>query len=400
MPSRSRHLGADPVLLAESVAELVRIPSVNTLQAGPRAHEHGPIGEGALARWLAARTRECGSDTVVLDEVRPGRPNVYARFPGRTDRLVVVDVHTDTVTVEHMTDPPFDGRVADGRVWGRGALDSKATLGVLLALLDGWRRDGLRPEPTLLLAGTVSEEVGGLLGATRFREWVRENDIRIDQLLVAEPTEFRPIHGLKGLVLLEVTARGVAAHSSRPDLGVNAIEAMAPVIAACVAENARLQGLAAATEVGTGTVSVTRISGGEGTNVIPDRCAVAVGRRIVPGEEPGEVVAQLSALIRAACPIPCEITSLLPQTPDGQPGTPAFYQRPDSELVRFLAETCGTTPAVAPFGTNALRYAGLARELVVFGPGSIELAHQATEYVEIADLARLATVLSAWLDPA
>ncbi|MEV6595779.1 M20/M25/M40 family metallo-hydrolase [Actinoplanes sp. NPDC051346] len=392
--------GIDERTLARSVAELVRVPSVNPLHAGPRAEKQGPVGEGTLALRLAERFDGYGADDVVVDEVAPGRPNVYGRFRGRSDRLVVVDVHTDTVTVEHMTDPPFDGRVAHGSVWGRGALDSKATMGVMLSLLDAWHRDGLRPDPTLLLVGSVGEEAGGLLGATRFRPWAQEQGLRIDQLLVAEPTEFRPVHGLKGLILIEVTARGTAAHSARPDLGVNAIEAMAPVIAAFVAEHDRLKTLPAATELGTGTVSVTQISGGTGGNVIPDRCSISVGRRIVPGEDPDEILARLSATARAACPVPCEITSLLPPTPDGKAGSPAFYQRPDTDLVRFLADACGTEPTVAPFGTNALRYSGLARELVIFGPGSIEHAHQATERVAVADLVRLAGVLESWLAPA
>lgn len=385
--------------LAASVAELVRIPSVNPLHTGPRAEEHGPVGEGAIAGHLAERFDMCGADEVVLDEVQPGRPNVYGRFPGRTDRLVVLDVHTDTVTVEHMTDPPFDGRVEHDSLWGRGALDTKASLGVILALLDAWRRDGLRPTPTLLLVGSVGEEAGGLLGATRFRPWAERRGTPVDQVLVAEPTEFRPVHAVKGLLQLQVTARGTAAHSARPDLGVNAIEAMAPVIAACTAEHERLRSLPAGTEVGNGSVSVTGISGGTGGNVIPDSCSISVGRRLVPGEDPAAVFAQLSALIRAACPVPCEIVSLLQPTPRGEPGSPAFYERPDGGLIRFLAGTCATEPAVAPFGCNVLRYSGLARELAVFGPGSIEQAHRATERVALADLVRLAGVYEAWLTP-
>ncbi|GIJ28750.1 acetylornithine deacetylase [Micromonospora qiuiae] len=389
----------DGLALAEAVAELVRIPSVNPLHTGPKAEEHGPPGEGAVAHHLAERFDRCGAVEVVLDEVLPGRPNVYGRFPGRSDQLVVLDVHTDTVAVEHMTDPPFDGRIEHGSVWGRGALDSKATMGVMLALLDAMHRDGLRPDPTLLLVGSISEEAGGLLGATRFRPWVEQQGLRIDQLLVAEPTEFRPVHGLKGLVLIEVTTRGVAAHSARPDLGVNAIDAMTPVLAAFAAEHERLQAVPGATELGSGTLSVTRISGGSGGNVIPDRCSITVGRRIVPGEDPGEVLNELAAIACAACPIPCDVVSLLPTTPDGKPASPAFYQRPDSRLVQFLARTCGTEPTVAPFGTNALRYSGLAEELVVFGPGSIEHAHQATERIDIPDLRRLADVLTSWLAP-
>jgi acetylornithine deacetylase/succinyl-diaminopimelate desuccinylase-like protein len=388
-----------PDQLATAVAELVRIPSVNALQHGPKAAQHGPPGEAAIAEHLAHRFDAMGASEVVIDEAAPGRPNVYARLPGRSDRLVVIDVHTDTVTVEHMTDPPFDGRVEAGCVWGRGALDTKATLGVVLALFDAWHRSGLRPEPTVLVVGTASEEAGGLLGAVQFRAWAEQRRLTIDQMVVAEPTMLRPIHGHKGGVVLQVTAIGQAAHSALPELGRNAVEAIVPVIAAYQAEHARLQTVPATTELGTGTLSVTRIDGGTGANVIPDRCSITVSRRSIPGEDPQDLFDQLAGIARAACPLPVEVMSLVPPGPDGKLGSPAFYQPPDAPLVRLLAEAAGTHPAVAPFGTNALRYGGFANQLAVFGPGAIDDAHQATECVAIDALVELAHVYTRWLQP-
>ncbi|MCV7225255.1 M20 family metallopeptidase [Mycolicibacterium komossense] len=399
MSTPSQTTCVDPAGFAHSVAELVRIPSVNPLHGGPIAAAHGPIGEGALALRLAQRLRGCGAAEVISDDVFEGRPNVYGYFPGHTDRVVAIDVHTDTVSVEHMTDPPFDGRIEAGSVWGRGALDNKATLGVLLSLLESWHRQGLRPHPSLLVVGTVSEEAGGLAGATRFRRWVTERDIRIHQLLVAEPTDFHPVHGLRGLVLLSITTFGKSAHAATPHLGRNAIETMAPVIAAFTAEQQRLHTLGPMTALGAGCVSVTQVTGGTGSNVVPDRCSITVGRRLVVDENPHSVVAQLSAIARQACRGECEVVSLLPPNDEGTPGTRAFYQDPSSELVRFLAAACGTTPNVAPFGANALRYNGLADEIALFGPGSIAEAHQATEKIAVDDLIRLGSVLQTWLSP-
>jgi acetylornithine deacetylase/succinyl-diaminopimelate desuccinylase-like protein len=386
--------------LAESVAALVRIPSVNTLHAGPRAEAAGPLGERAIAEHLARRFESLGATEVVLDEVVDGRPNVYGFFPGRTERLVVLDVHTDTVTVEHMTDPPFDGRIEDSHVWGRGALDTKASLGVITALLESWQRSGIRPEPTLLVVGSASEEGGGLLGAGRFRPWADGRGLRIGEMIVAEPTGLAPIHGHKGGAALRITALGTAAHSALPHLGANAIHAMAPVIAALQAEHERLQSVPATTELGTGTVSVTMIEGGTGGNVIPARCTIVAGRRTVPGEDAQEVYAGLAALAEAACPLPTHIESALPPGPDGRIGSDAFYQPADSPLVARLAAWSGHPPTVAPFGTNALRYSGFADQLVVFGPGSIDDAHQATERVAIDDLVSLAAIYTHWLSPA
>jgi acetylornithine deacetylase/succinyl-diaminopimelate desuccinylase-like protein len=399
MLTPSQTARVDSTEFALSVAELVRIPSVNPLHAGPVAAAHGPIGEGALARRLAQRLREYGAAEVVSDDVFEGRPNVYGYFLGRTDRVVAIDVHTDTVSVEHMTDPPFDGRIEDGNVWGRGSLDNKATLGVLLSLLESWHRQSLRPNPALLVVGTVSEEAGGLAGATRFRRWITERGIRIHQLLVAEPTDFHPVHGLRGLVLLSVTTFGKSAHAATPHLGSNAIEAMAPVIAAYTAEQQRLHTVGPMTALGAGCISVTQVTGGTGSNVVPDRCSITVGRRLVVDEDPRDIVAQLSAIAKQACPSDCEIVSLLPPNDEGTPGTRAFYQDPTSELVRFLATACGTEPEVAPFGANALRYQGLADEIVLFGPGSIAEAHQATEKIAVDDLVRLGSVLQTWLSP-
>ncbi len=385
--------------LAASVAELVQIPSVNPLQAGPVSTAHGSDGERSLAEHLAGRFDALGAGEVVLHDVLDGRPNVYGFFPGRTDRLVVLDVHTDTVTVEHMTDPPFDGRIDDGHVWGRGALDTKASLGVITSLLESWQRAGLRPEPTLLVVGSIAEEAGGLLGAMHFRPWADERGLEIDQLIVSEPTQLAPIHGHKGGAALKITAIGESAHSSLPHLGKNAIQAMAPVILAMQAENERLQRLEPSTELGNGTVSVTMIDGGTGANVIPASCTIVAGRRIVPGEDAQQVYDDLAQLAADACPLPTHIESALSTGPDGRPGSPAFYQAADTPLVADLARWAGTEPTVAPFGTNALRYSGFAREMVVFGPGSIDDAHQATECVAIDDLVSTARVFTNWLSP-
>ena len=392
-------MDVSPQQLADSVASLVRIPSVNPLHTGPRATKAGPIGERVLAEHIAVRCREVGATEVVLDEVLDDRPNVYGWFPGRTDRLVVLDVHTDTVTVEHMTDPPFDGRIESGHVWGRGALDTKASMGVMLALLENWHAADRQPAPNLLVVGSISEEGGGLLGAGRFRPWAEQRGLVIDQMIVAEPTQLSPIHGHKGGVALRIEALGKAAHSALPDLGANAIEAIAPVIEALRQEHERLQTIAGTTELGEGTLSVTMISGGTGGNVIPASCSILATRRIVPGEDSTEAYQRLASIAAAACPLPIKIEPVYPPAADGRIGSDAFYQAADTPLVESLATWAGTTPSVAPFGTNALRYSGFASQMAIFGPGAIDDAHQATECVAIDDLVTLAEIYTNWLTP-
>ena len=373
--------------ITERVGELVRIPSVNPLHAGPVS---GDGAERELSDWLANHTEALGAD-VVVDAVEGDRCNVYARFEGSSDRAVTIDVHLDTVGVEHMTDDPFDGRVADGRVYGRGSVDTKATFAVVLQVLEELKAAGQRPVPTVNLVGTVSEEGGGLLGAARYRDWLLERGQRIEQIVVAEPTMCAPVHGHKGGIGLDVTVHGHAAHSSKPHLGANALSGAARVVVAIDEEQDRLAALEATTPVGKGTVSVTELSGGLARNIIPDECALYVGRRTAPGEDIAQVRAALCELIEtSAAPLSTTIESLYG---DGSPG---FYQDPSCPLVAVLAKLADTSPTTAEYGSNALKYGEVAEQLVVFGPGSIDQAHQAVEWVDISQLNRAVDIYRSW----
>ncbi len=373
--------------IAERVAEIVRIPSVNPLHAGPVS---GDGAERELTDWLANHTEALGAQ-VIVDHVEDNRSNVYARFEGSSDRAVTIDVHLDTVGVEHMTDDPFDGRIEDGRVYGRGSVDTKATFAVVLQVLEELRAAGKRPIPTVNLVGTVSEEGGGLLGAARYRDWLLERGQRIEQIVVAEPTMCAPVHGHKGGIGLDVTVHGHAAHSSKPHLGANALSGAARVVVAIDDEQERLAALEATTPVGKGTVSVTELAGGLARNIIPDECTLYVGRRTAPGEDIDQVRAALCHLIEnSAAPLTTTIESLYG---DGSPG---FYQDPSCSLVTVLAQLADTSPTTAEYGSNALKYGEVADQLVVFGPGSIDQAHQAVEWVDIGQLNRAVDIYRSW----
>lgn len=369
--------------IAERVGELVQIPSVNPLQAGPKS---GDGGEVAISAWMAERCADMGAQ-VTTDDILDGRQNVYARFQGDSDRVVTVDVHLDTVGVEHMTDPPFDGRIEGDRVWGRGSVDTKATLPIVLSVLEELQAEGKRPTATINVVGTVSEEMGGLIGAQGYAAWLESNGNHIDQLIVAEPTMCAPVHGHKGGCGLEVTVHGHAAHSSKPHLGTNAISAAARIIVAIDQEQARLAASTAPTAVGTGTVSINEVTGGVARNIIPPIAELYCGRRVAPGERAAEVFEQLSQLVRdAAAPVDVAIEMANGRVMD------AFYQDPDGELVKTLANLAGTEADVAAYGSNALCYPDIASEVVIFGPGSIDQAHQAVEWIDIAEIERAANV--------
>jgi len=373
---------ADVASLVNGVSELVRIPSVNPLQSDDAALN----GERRLAEHLANKASDLGAE-VELDNVVDDRPNLIAKFEGERPDTVVIDVHLDTVAVSHMTDDPFDGRVENDRVYGRGSVDTKATFAIVLDVLSQLKQEGRRPGPTVHLVGTVSEEMGGLLGARHLANRLQHDGHDVARMVIAEPTLCAPVHGHKGGVGLEICVHGHAAHSSRPELGANAISAAARIIAALDAEQARLEQTEAATAVGRGTLSVTEIGGGVARNIIPDLCTLYAGRRIAPGEDPLAIYESLRDLvITAGAPLQVDV-----EMANGT-AFPAFFTDPNDDFVQLIAGLSERMPETVTYGSNCLAYDDLDASKVLFGPGSIDQAHQAVEWVDIDELVRAASV--------
>lgn len=369
--------------LAEWLTRLVQIPSVSPDQAGPRA---GVPGEARLAEALAGWFQAFGAE-VHRHEVLPNRPNIYAIWPGRSDQWAVVDVHMDTVGVEQMSGEPFNGDIANGRVHGRGAVDTKASLAIILALLEQMKPTGWRPPANLLVAATVDEEAGAT-GAPALADWLRQRQIVPDQLLVAEPTMTVPVYGHKGVCRLEFQVHGQAAHSSQPELGQNAIMAAVQLIRALDQHHHQQLTTLPENPLGPPALTISTIQGGTGINVVPDSCRFALDRRVVAEERVSDVTEALYQVAQQGCPLPVTMTKLKQ--------IDAFLQSPDTPWLRQLADWSGQTPVVAPYGTNAWAYGDLARACVVMGPGSIDQAHGAEEWIAIAELEKMAYIYAQW----
>ena len=353
-----------------TLAELVRINSINTAYPG------GP-GEAAVADYVRRFFRERGLETWD-QEVFPGRPNVIARVPGRQPgRRVVFEAHTDTVTVAGMTIPPFEPTIADGRLHGRGSCDDKGGLAAMMHALASLKNDGIVPPCEIWLCAAVDEEHSyrgvvklceGLTGAAA---------------VVAEPTEMRVVITSKGVLRWKLISRGRAAHSSKPHLGVNAIAHMARVILAFEQDHQRL---AATTHplLGCATANVGLITGGVQVNFVPDQCAIEVDRRLLPGERAADVLAGYQRLLdelKAAHPT-FDVEMQPPRVVDESLATPADAApvRVASAILRELG--LNPEPAGVPFGSDASKLSRQGLPSILFGPGSIDRAHAAVEYVE------------------
>ncbi|MEM7128628.1 MAG: M20/M25/M40 family metallo-hydrolase [Chloroflexota bacterium] len=372
-----------PSQIPRWLSQLVQIPSVSPSVAGPT---DGAPGEEALAKQIAMWFTALGGQ-VIVDEVEPHRPNVYGMWRGRSDRWVAVDVHMDTVSAAQMPADQFSGRVDGTRVYGRGAVDTKASLSVILTLLEEMKQSGIEPGPNLLIGATVDEEIGAT-GAPAFARWIEKQPYSVEQIVVAEPTLCIPVYGHKGVVRLEFEITGKSAHSSQPKMGQNAVVAGAQLVLALVQEDERLQQLNPSSELGNPTLTVSVIHGGTGINVVPASCQISIDRRVVDHERAKDVANQLIEFAQANSPLP-----LVAHT---QKELDAFYQSPQIPWVQQLAQWSGSQEQVVPYGTNAWAYQGVVDQRIVIGPGSIDQAHGKEEWVEVSQLERMAEIYARW----
>ncbi|HEX6984391.1 MAG TPA: M20 family metallopeptidase [Planctomycetaceae bacterium] len=365
-----------PDPLADTLADLVRINSVNP------AYPDGP-GEGEIAAWVRRFFERRGVETWE-QEVFPGRPNVIARVPGRDpSRRVVLEAHTDTVSVEGMAIPPFEPTVSDGRLYGRGSCDTKAGLAAMMHAVASLAAGGRRPPCDVWLAAVVDEE-HSFRGVLRLCE-----GLAADAAIVAEPTQLRLVTASKGVLRWRIVVRGRAAHSSKPHLGVNAITHMARVVLALDEDHRRLAGREHPL-LGPATCSVGVIRGGVQVNVVPDECAIEIDRRLLPGERAGEVLTHYQALLDELKREHGTFDVLMepPMLVDEALETPA-----DAAPVRaagdLLAELgLDGTPCGVPFGSDASKLSRQGIPSLIVGPGSIDRAHAAVEYVELDQVER------------
>jgi acetylornithine deacetylase/succinyl-diaminopimelate desuccinylase-like protein len=364
-----------PASVVELLQALIRIPSVNP-DGDPGTEQ---TGELACAQWVGEFLEHCGVE-VTFEDVEDGRPNVIGRFASNPPvdgadpkpRLLFAP-HTDTVGVGGMTVEPFGGELRDGKIWGRGASDTKGTMAAMLWAL--WElRDRI---------ADLGAEVGfvGLMGeeTSQFgsKHFAEHHGDEFDFAVVGEPTELDVVHTHKGCVWLSLTTRGRAVHGSQPERGENALMKMLPVLQAIDGEfRERLAGYTHPV-LGHSTVNIGNCHSGTRCNIVPDLCVATLDFRTTPdlSAKPGGVQAELeNFLVEKGFADFIEVDVLNFSEPlDTDPQNP-FVQR-------FAA--MGSELIGAPWFCDAAWLAIGGIPGVAIGPGSIAQAHTIDEHLSV-----------------
>lgn len=304
---------------------------------------------------------------------------------------LLLAAHVDTVPAEEpeWTSDPRRLVLTGDRAIGRGACDMKGFVALALNLLR--ERLSEPPKEPLALLLTCNEEIG-TKGAAAFAEsWQRGRPLP-KRCLVGEPTSLKVVRGHKGHLHLSLALRGVAAHSGFPHKGVNAIERAGAVIAALAVlrktlAQERTEASRLFPEVPFPVLTIAGIRGGSAINVVPERCVIDVGVRLLPGMDSAGFVERCGEAVRAVVPeaaVAIEIGN----------DTPAFATPPERPFVCEMLAVLGQPEAEGVgFGTDAGRLARLGLDCVVWGPGDISVAHRADEWMPLDEFARAATLL-------
>jgi len=348
--------------LVDLLTALIQIPSVNP--DGVAGTES--VGEKACADFLLNFLTNLGAEAE-LREVLPGRPNVVARFPSNRPgkpRLLFAP-HTDTVSVVGMTIDPFSGEVREGKVWGRGASDTKGPMAAILDALRACR--GILPELSheIWFAGLMGEEAG------QHGSQALAAEEHFDFVIAGEPTNLQTVHTHKGAANLTLRTTGRAAHSSTPQEGENAIEKMLDVLAAFRARASEDFSRSSDPVLGPPTFSIGIIQGGSKINIVPDGCEAQINIRTIPGQD---VQPLLDGLIQDFPGL--EIDRVLASP---------LWTDPAHPLIRTL-ESCGASPIGAPWFCDGALFSAAGMAAVALGPGSLAQAHTADEWISVEDL--------------
>lgn len=351
----------------------------------------------AMVDYLAARLQDCGADVQLFRDPSGAKANLFATLGPPKDGGIVLSGHSDVVPVteQNWTSDPFTMVKQDDRLYGRGTCDMKGFIAATIAMAPTFAQ-AVRDRP-LHFAFTYDEEVG-CIGAGHLAQSLGDLGIKPSIAIIGEPTMMRIIEGHKGCYEYTTRFQGLEGHGSAPDLGVNAVEYAARYIAFLLDLKDQLRSMAPTDspfEPPWTTVNVGATNGGTVHNVIASKAQVDWEMRPIQRSDADFVKTRLDHYCRDV---------LLPKMqtifPDASIETEVVGEVDglvptlENEARHIVSQLTGAnTAGVVPFGTEAGIFQNLGMDVVICGPGSIDQAHKADEFVALSQLEQCIAML-------
>jgi len=337
-------------------------------------------GELPAAELISTEFHRSGIDSGI-DSWDHTRANITAHVKSAGHRAgLLFACHLDVVGPgegiwEH---PAFTAVEKDGKIYGRGSVDMKGGTAAAVTAIKRIVDSGVELQGDIIFSAVAGEETDSN-GAKRFvedRGWLP----KLAGVVIPEPTDFEIVTAHRGMLWLEVTTKGKAAHSSAPQLGVNAISSMRLILNEL--ENYEIK-VESHKLLGKCSMSINTISGGKTMNVVPDKCCVGIDIRTLPGQSHDAIIADLERVFaklkaenthfEAGISVLRQVQSL--ETDNNGEFVTAFCSAIDINKTKAVGYT-----------TDGPYFASLGCSVVIFGPGKPHLCHKPDEYIDISDL--------------
>jgi len=337
-------------------------------------------GELSAAEVISIGFRRSGIDSRI-ESWDLTRANILAHIQSTGSRpALLFACHLDVVGPGEALwkHSPFTAVESEGKIYGRGSVDMKGGIAAAVTAISRIVGSGVKLQGDIIFLAVAGEETDSC-GAKRFIS-DHESPPELVGVIIPEPTDFAIVTAHRGMLWLEVTTKGKAAHSSTPQLGVNAIASMRSVLD-------ELENYEIAAEphklLGRCSMSINTISGGKAFNVVPDKCNIGIDIRTLPDQNHQDIIADLEkifAKLKSENPQFEAEVSILREVQ-------ALETDCSSDFVKDFCSVVGTneTRAVG-FTTDGPCFESLKAPIIIFGPGKPELCHKPDEYIEISDL--------------
>lgn len=339
-------------------------------------------GELAAAEVVSAEFSRHGIDCEI-DRWDGARANVVARIGSAQKKGTVLFVcHLDVVGPGEADwkYPPFSAVESSGRIYGRGSTDMKGGIAANVAAICQIINSGTKLQGDLVFLAAAGEETDSC-GARRFVQDCSQIP-HLASVIIPEPTDFEVVTAHRGMLWLAVTTRGKAAHSSTPELGVNAIASMKSLLDELEKYEIPFEPHEL---LGGCSMSINTISGGKAPNVVPDQCRIGIDIRTLPTQSTADITADFEKMV-------AELKGKSPKF-DAEVSivrrVDALETDNDCEFVKDFCSTVGVGEAKAVgFTTDGPHFVPLGAPVLIFGPGKGHLCHKPDEYIDIADVDR------------
>lgn len=357
----------------EMLEALVQTPSVSNLSRELDCSNRAVVE--LLATWL----EDLGFEISIQPLPNESKFNLIAR-KGDGNGGLLLSGHTDTVACnpDQWATDPFELHSVDGKFFGLGTCDMKGFFPTILEILEQTSSTKLVAPITVL--ATADEETD-MAGA---RHLLETNEFTAEGAIIGEPTSLEPVTAHKGIFTMKITTLGKSAHSSNPNLGTNALEGMYEILSALFEyrDTLRQRHHHEAFEIPFPTMNLGCLHGGDSANRICNSAELLIDCRTLPGMSSAEVAEDLTNYLesldsRVGMPIEIEL---------GMPPIEPFSANSDSKLSKLMAQITGRTVKAVAFGTEAPFLQRMGLDTIVFGPGSIDQAHQIDEYLALGQV--------------